>query len=187
MNSFKRFYAITAIILFTISCEKDILKTNTYTYYVTAKINKKRFLLPIVDYDNNSNILYDNTLLRFHMRGDSNSIPVEIIIYGIRLDTLKLPAKIPMGNFSISLRDKSIVKPNNEKCKSRNLDCYYVANNTSTEVNVTLTKFTKNIVEGTFEGNFHAYGFNYLIVNDLEDKIKVTEGYFNSIYRKQSR
>ncbi len=183
INNFKSFSAIIAIVLFTFSCKDDILKDNKYTYYITAKVSKQRFLLPMVDHDNNSNSLHENNFLRLHMGEESKTFPIEIIIYGIRLDTLKLPAKIPMGNFLIALREKSILKPDNEKCKKANLDCYYVANDTSKDVNVTLTKFTSNIVEGTFSGNFHAFGFNYLIVNDLDDKIKVTEGYFKANYR----
>lgn len=179
------YYFLLIITFLSNSCKEDVLDKNTYTYYTTAKVNEKRFLFPMRNYDSNSNTLYKDNFLRLHMGNESEKLGVEIIIFGIRLDTLKLPAKIPKGNFSISLLDNTIVKPNNEQCQKSNLDCHYVANDTSNDVTIIVEKFSANLLEGTYFGNFHAYGFTYFIVNDLNDKVKVTDGYFKGIYKRQ--
>ena len=186
MKKTKFIFYFLIINIFILSCSgDDILENNIYTRYITAKINGKRFLFPPTYNDGSySNTLHQNNFLRLHMGSIPKRIGVEIIIHDLDLNTLKLPAKIPNKNFSIALQDSSLAFPNNEKCKKVNVPCYYVANDSSTEVDLTITKFNKDTVEGSFSGNFHTFGFFYFTVNDLTDKVKVTDGYFISTYTK---
>lgn len=178
------YFLILGMLLLACSGD-DLLEKNTYTRYVTAKVNGKRFLFPLIYRSGAySNTLHQNNFLRLHMGSIPNTIGVEIIIHDLDLTTLKLPAIIPNKNFTIALQDSSLSLPNNEKCKKLNLSCYYVANDSSTEVELIITKFTGDIVEGKFSGNFHTFGFFYFIVNDLTDKVKVTDGYFISDYTR---